>query len=110
MLGDANDLDLARFAAMQNDLRSTLADDFLPFLLEAAAGDDAAPDLIEALRGWDRRMVADRPEPLAFAAWYDALALAIYADELGPLFTAYRGLRPDFMRRCCASGRSGATT
>jgi penicillin amidase len=99
MLDGANGLDLARFAAMQNDLHSTLADDFLPFLLDAAGSDSTAPELIAALRGWDRRMAADRPEPLAFAAWYDALAGAIYADELGPLFEAYRGLRPDFMRR-----------
>lgn len=99
MLEGAHGLDLQRFAAMQGDIRSTLADDFLPFLLEAAAGRDAAPDLVEALRRWDRRMSADRPEPLAFAAWYDAMAAAIYADELGPLFEAYRGLRPDFMRR-----------
>jgi penicillin amidase len=99
MLGGAHGLDLGRFAAMQNDLRSTLADDFLPFLLEAAATGDAGADLMEALGAWDRRMLADRPEPLAFAAWYEALAEAVYADELGPLFADYRGLRPDFMRR-----------
>ena len=98
MLRGQGGLDLQRFAAMQADIRSTLADDFLPFLL-AAAPKDTAPELIEALAGWDRRMSADRPEPLAFAAWYDAMAAAIYADELGPLFEAYRGLRPDFMRR-----------
>ncbi|HMR30261.1 MAG TPA: penicillin acylase family protein [Geminicoccaceae bacterium] len=97
MLAGQGGLDLQRFAAMQADIRSTLADDFLPFLL-AAAPEDTAPELIEALAGWDRLMSADRPEPLAFAAWYDALAVAIYADELGPLFEAYRGLRPDFTR------------
>ena len=99
MLDGAAGLDLARFAAMQNDVHSTLADDFLPFLLRAVEGDATAPGLIAALRTWDRRMAADRPEPLAFAAWYDALAEAVYADELGPLFSAYRGIRPDFMRR-----------
>ncbi len=99
MLDQAAGLDLARFALMQNDIRSTLADDFLPFLLAAVEGDAAAPGLVEALRRWDRRMAGDRPEPLAFAAWYDALAPAIYADELGVLFEAYRGIRPDFMRR-----------
>ena len=66
--------------------------DFLPYLL-------AAP----AVRRGTARAAArhsppgtggcapDRPEPLLFAAWYRELAAAIYADELGPLFPAYRG-------------------
>lgn len=96
LLGDRDGVTAAAFRAMQADQHSTLADDMLPHLLRASRA--PAPDLLGALAAWDRVMAADRPEPLAFAAWYDELAAALYADELGPLFAAYRGLRPDFVR------------
>jgi penicillin amidase len=95
LLGDRKGLTAADFHAMQADRHSTLAEDMLPHLLRAAHG--PAPDLLRAMAAWDRTMAADRPEPLAFAAWYDELATALYADELGPLFAAYRGQRPDFV-------------
>ncbi|MFO1068059.1 MAG: penicillin acylase family protein [Geminicoccaceae bacterium] len=98
MLGTRNDLDADSFAAMQADIVSPLAQMFAPVLTEAAR-DMGPPGLIEAIAAWDGTMAGDRPEPLAFAAWYDALAVAIYGDELGPLFEAYRGMRPEFMRR-----------
>jgi penicillin amidase len=41
---------------------------------------------LQALVDWDYTMAADRPEPLLFATWHRALARAVYADELGPLF------------------------
>jgi penicillin amidase len=96
LLGDRAGLTAAEFRAMQADRHSTLAEDMLPHLLRAARG--PAPDLLRAMAAWDRVMAADRPEPLAFATWYDELAVALYADELGPLFAAYRGQRPDFVR------------
>jgi penicillin amidase len=98
LLAPAKDLDVAAFAAVQLDLVSTLALDFLPQLLAVAPETPQEREILAALAAWDRRMPAERPEPLVFAAWYRALAAAIYADELGPLFSAYRGLRPDFMR------------
>jgi penicillin amidase len=98
MLDGRSALTAEDFAAMQADRRSTLADDMLPFLLEAAAARATLPDLVEALGRWDRRMAPDRPEPLAFAAWYHELAATVYADELGPLLEAYRGQRAGFMR------------
>ncbi len=87
--------------AMQLDIFSTLAQDFLPLLLAAADDPEITEperaEIIEALRAWDRRMSTDAAEPLIFAAWYEALATVIYADELGPLFEAYRGIRSDFL-------------
>jgi penicillin amidase len=97
LLGNQNDLTVQDFAAMQRDLRSTLADQFLPYLLDDAVGLDRR-DLLDALRAWDRRMPGDRPEPLAFSAWYAELGRAIYADELGEeLFSAYGWDRGDFL-------------
>lgn len=97
LLADRTGLTAADFAAMQADQHSTLADDMLPHLLAAGAARQTMPALLEALSAWDRTMAADRPEPLAFAAWYHELAAALYADELGPLFEAYRGQRADFV-------------
>lgn len=91
-------LDADRFAAIQLDTRSPLAELFLPHLLAAATVDPRAVSAKALLQDWDGRMQADRPEPLVFAAWYEALGEAIYADELGPLFRAYKGLRPEFLR------------
>jgi penicillin amidase len=98
ILGGASDLDSGRFAAIQLDVRSPLADMFLPYLLAVTAGDEREHDVLRALSAWDRRMRPDAPEPLIFAAWYRELAAAVYADELGPLFPAFRGVRSDFMR------------
>jgi penicillin amidase len=99
LLGTSSDLTADRFTEIQLDIVSPLAVEFLPYLL---ASDDARrerPEQLAALAAWNRRMDADRPEPLLFAAWYRELAQAIYADELGPLFPAYRGVRSDFLRR-----------
>lgn len=98
LLGPVRALGVDEFAAVQLDITSPLALEFLPHLLSAGVENRYA-DMLAALARWDRRMVPDRPEPLLFAVWYQQLAAAIYGDELGSLFTAYRGLRPDFMRR-----------
>jgi penicillin amidase len=98
LLGDARSLDSDRFAAIQLDVRSPLADTFLPYLLAVPAESGRERDVLEALSAWDKRMLPDAAEPLIFAAWYRELAATVYADELGPLFPAYRGVRSDFMR------------
>ena len=93
---EAAPFDAADMAAMQGDLHSTLADDFLPPLLEVPPT-EATAEILEALRVWDRRARADRPEPLIFARWYDAWVEAVLADELGPAFAAYAGVRAEAM-------------
>ena len=72
--------------------------EFLPYLLSTGTNGEHAGHAGGA-RQLGPADVPDRPEPLLFAAWYRELAAAIYADELGPLFPAFRGLRADFMRR-----------
>ncbi len=88
---------LESFAAMQLDQLSLLASDLLPIMLEIRAGSDAAEKALEDLRSWDQVMVADRAEPLIFAAWYRAFTRLAYADELGPLFGSYWNIRPQFV-------------
>lgn len=105
LLAAAPTLDTDRFAEIQLDVTSPLAIEFLPYLLASDAAGRSRPDMVAALAAWDGRMSADRAEPLLFAAWYRELAAAIYADELGPLFPAFRGVRSDFMRRVLTDSR-----
>jgi penicillin amidase len=98
LLGDAQDLDADRFARVQLDVVSPLAQEFLPYLLAVPPAGRREREMLAGLAGWDRAMRPERPEPLLFGAWYRELSEAVYADELGPLFDDYRGLRPDFMR------------
>lgn len=92
--------DLDSMAAIQMDVRSTLADDLLPLLL-GHAGDERA-DVLEALRAWDRFMTVADPEPLLFTAWHANAARRIYADELGDKFERYFSSKPEFLRRVLA--------
>jgi penicillin G amidase len=94
---DGGRQDLASFAALQADQLSLLARDLLPIMLEAEPPSEAARTAAARLRAWDRVMREDAPEPLIFAAWYRELSRRIYADELGDLFFAYWGVRPQFM-------------
>ena len=98
LIGDGNH-DLDSFAAIQLDEFSLLADDFLPFMLGAKPSDERAKAARERLSAWDRVMRADAAEPLIFAAWYRAFTRLIHEDELGPLFSSYWGIRPQFIER-----------
>ncbi len=91
--------DVASFRALQNDLRSGLAAHLLPAMLDARVEGAQARAWLTRLAAWDAAADPDRVEPTVFAAWYDALAETLYADELGPLFDAYRGQRAGFVAR-----------
>lgn len=91
--------DAAAQAAIQLDIRSGLARAFLPHLRPISFADGRLARLRDALLAWDGRMRADRFEPALFAAWYEELGAALYADELGPLFAAFRGTHYRFVRR-----------
>jgi penicillin G amidase len=89
--------DMASFARLQADQLSLLARDLLPLMLETAPQSEAGAAALAKLAAWDAVMRADAAEPLIFAAWYRELSRKIYADELGDLFYAYWGVRPQFM-------------
>jgi penicillin G amidase len=94
-----SDYDLAAFAAIQADQLSLLAADVLPVMLEAKPASPAATAAMGELRAWDRVMREDGRAPLLFAAWYRELSRLIQADELGPLFASFWGVRPRFMEQ-----------
>ena len=98
LIGDGQH-DLEGFARIQQDEFSLLADDFLPYMLEASPTDDRARNAAERLASWDRVMRAEAAEPLMFATWYRMFTRLIHQDELGPLFGAYWGIRPQFIER-----------
>jgi penicillin amidase len=71
---------------MQADVVSLAARDLLPKFLAAKPKTEEARRALQALSAWDGTMAADRAEPLILAAWWRALARALYADELGDAF------------------------
>ncbi len=82
------------FAAIQNDVRSGFAAVLTPLLLGYAQPETPrSRSVIELLAGWDYEMAAGRPEPLIFAAWQRAFLRALLADELGPLYNDFAGIR-----------------
>jgi penicillin G amidase len=89
--------DMESFARLQADQLSLLARDLLPLMRETAPQSEAGAAVLARLAAWDDVMRADAAEPLIFAAWYRELSRKIYADELGDLFYAYWGVRPQFM-------------
>jgi penicillin G amidase len=95
--------DVASFGRLQADQLSLLARDLLPLMLEAKPQSEAGATAQARLAAWDHVMRPDAAEPLIFAAWYRQLSRAIYADELGDLFYAYWGVRPQFMEHVLRS-------
>jgi penicillin amidase len=91
-------LDTETMRRIQMDIRSNLAADFLPHLLEAISNRAEFREIHELLEDWDLRADADSAAMLVFAAWYDELADVIYADELGRSLPIYRGIRATFTR------------
>ncbi|WP_300542921.1 penicillin acylase family protein [Maricaulis sp.] len=89
--------DLDTMAALQTDTVSDMARRILPVLLTARASSEAGRTALTLLEDWDADMAADRPEPLVYAAWMRELNRAVYADELGDLFSAWYADRRVFM-------------
>lgn len=79
--------------AIQADVHSKHADVVLPHLSATAQPDDAlAARVLEALRSWDRRYRPDSTGAAVFEVFWNQLAMAVFADELGgELAEAYLG-------------------
>mgnify|MGYP003393149563 CR=1 FL=1 len=94
---------IAGFRAMQADVFSQLAAEFVPLLLAAPASSTESSTARNLLAKWDFAAEGKRPEPLIFAAWYRELTRLIYADELGDEFPRLWRQRPGFMRNALTS-------
>jgi len=86
---------LDRAATLQGDAISYVARGLLPHMLAAPLPAPRERRAAAMLEAWDGAMDRRRPEPLIFAAWFRELNRLLYADELGPLFGSYWGLRPE---------------
>ena len=82
--------DAASFARIQLDRRSALAARLRDWLLAAEPRTGDAAALLAAMADWDLEAGPDRPEPLFFIAWYEALLVALLEDDLGSWLAAYR--------------------
>ena len=78
---DKHSLDTS--AAMQADIVSLAAADFLPLLKRLAPSDDRAKQALALLAAWDGAMDKDRPEPLIFEAWLSALRRILIEEKAG---------------------------
>jgi len=85
------------FARMQADIVSPAVRELLPRLLATPAATPRARTALAKLAAWDGTMAAERPEPLIVVAWWRELTRAIYADDLGPAFTASWSTRAQFI-------------
>ncbi len=77
---DRHDLDSLH--SIQYDTTSLAAQAILSTLLETLPETDRHREIIDALRGWSGEMDRHRPEPLIYAAWMEAVFLALVGDEL----------------------------
>lgn len=80
---------------LQTDTLSLAAKDLLPVLLKnLEAQTDKRRRVAALLDTWDGQMSRGAAAPLIYSTWLAAVNRALYADELGPLFPQYFGLRP----------------
>ncbi len=69
------------FGRMQADVKEEDADTLLPRLFAAAPSTDAGRQALERLKGWDRMMREDMPEPLIYSAWVFRLKRTLLTDS-----------------------------
>ena len=78
---DKHSLDTS--AAMQADHLSLAAKELLPFLKRVTPSDERARQALALLAGWNGVMDKDRPEPLIFTAFLDALHRIMLVEKVG---------------------------
>ncbi|MHB1219231.1 MAG: penicillin acylase family protein, partial [Alphaproteobacteria bacterium] len=109
---------IADSAAMQADILSPVAREFLPALIARAdPGDDRSAPILRSLDAWDGHMAPGAREPLIFAAWLRALTQTLFEQKLGPDFAGFWDLHPRLLREAlagqggwCAPPAAGAPT
>lgn len=90
---------VAQSMRIQTDTLSLAAKDLLPVLLRNLdVSTEKRRRIAALLRAWGGEMSRDAAAPLIYSTWLAAVNRALYADELGPLFPQYFGLRPRVVR------------
>ena len=92
--------DVASFTAIQQDVVSLAAARLTPVLLRLAEpSNETIRQALAMLGRWDHGMQRDRAEPLIYMAWLRELMRVLLADELGPVFEDYWGIRIEVIHR-----------
>lgn len=90
----SNMADIEDMLSIQLDTKSSMARDLLPILLaNLETTSDQAMRAKTLLEAWDGTMGRHSPEPLIFLTWMSFIKEGLLGDELGPLFSSYRGNR-----------------
>ncbi len=82
---------------VQRDTVSEMARELVPLMTAIVPRSPRAVEAVGRLARWDGTMSANSVEPLVFYAWLRELNRAVYADEMGPIFSSVQGLRPRFI-------------
>ncbi len=91
--------DLESFRSIQLDVTSELARRLQPSVVRARPATDQGAAAQYMLEDWSGVMRDGAPQPLVYAAWFEALHREIYADELGELFPRFNAARGVFIDR-----------
>jgi penicillin amidase len=70
-------------AMMQADHVSLAARELLPYLLRQKPSDAMEAEAVDLLRSWDGTMDKDKPEPLIFEAWMEAMHRLVLVAKAG---------------------------
>mgnify|MGYP001335315613 CR=1 FL=1 len=87
---------VAGFAAMQADVVSLQARELLPLVTQIAPADERERAALELLRGWDGATTGDSAAAAVYQAYYNAMAEAIFADELRDGFADEYTFKTDY--------------
>ncbi len=90
--------------AVQGDLTSRMAREFVPLLLDLEAAPGLEARVQAGFLTWDGESSPDRAEPLVLAAWQRELQRRLLQDTLGQLFGGFAGQRPTFLLDALAGG------
>ena len=89
LIGTSGNHGISDSVILQQDIVANSAESILPRLLAVPLASDRARRAAALLRGWDRRMHRNAPEPLILKAWIWALGERILADDLGAGYLDY---------------------
>jgi penicillin amidase len=98
--------DAASMTDIQRDAVSEAARTLLPLMTAIVPSGGTQTLVLDALKAWDGSMGHGRPEPIVFLKWMEESIHNIFADELGPLFPRWRGLKAESLRRVLASEKA----
>lgn len=85
---------LETFGTLQADQTSDMARDIVPWMLALLEETNAKT----LLKDWGGEMHTDLPQPLIFTTWMRHYQRLLVADELGDLYAAFRGHRPQLIK------------